>query len=298
MPTMTDLRKARDFMQTHARLLDRRRFDLLFGDGDAEGALGALAGYRNADGGFGWALEPDLRSPTSQPAGALHAFEVLEEVAPATSPCAAPLCDWLASISLDDGGMPFALAGADDTGSASFWAEADHTRSSLHITSAVAGMAHRVAVHDPVVREHPWLERATDYCLRTIAALERPPFAIEFMFMLQFLDAVHETRPEAASQLERLRGFLPESGALSVAGGIEGETLHPLDVSPLPDRPLRALFADDLIERDLDRLAAEQRDDGGWDFDFARWTPAAELDWRGYVTVRALTILRAHGRLA
>jgi hypothetical protein len=37
-------------------------------DGDAtDGALAALDAYRNADGGFGWGLEPDVRAPGSQP---------------------------------------------------------------------------------------------------------------------------------------------------------------------------------------------------------------------------------------
>ena len=64
-----DLAAAR-FMTTHARLGDRQRFDLVTGRRDPAGVLAALAGYRNADGGYGWGLEPDLRSPESQPVGA------------------------------------------------------------------------------------------------------------------------------------------------------------------------------------------------------------------------------------
>lgn len=101
---MIELEGASAFMDMHARRIDRRRFDLLFGDGDPEAAIAALAGYANPDGGFGWALEPDLRSASSQPVGAVHAFEVLEEIAPSTSPLAARLCDWLESVSLPDGG--------------------------------------------------------------------------------------------------------------------------------------------------------------------------------------------------
>src|SRR3954471_6239681 len=104
-----DLTKAADFMATHARILDRRRFELITGRSDHAAVLAALDGYRNPDGGYGWGPEPDLRSPQSQPAAAAHAFELLEEIAPASAPQAAALCDWLDSIALPDGGLPFAL---------------------------------------------------------------------------------------------------------------------------------------------------------------------------------------------
>src|SRR5262245_19223458 len=105
-----DIRAATEFMAGHARVLDRRRFEHLQGETDnGAGVLAALDGYRNPDGGYGWGLEPDLRSPGSQPAAALHAFETFEEVAPVTSPHAAVLCDWLDSVTLPDGGLPLAL---------------------------------------------------------------------------------------------------------------------------------------------------------------------------------------------
>jgi hypothetical protein len=280
-------------MQTHARLLDRRRFELVTGGGDADAAVAALNAYANADGGYGWALEPDLRDPGSQPAGALHAFEVFEEIAPATSPSAARLCDWLESISLDDGGMPFALAGAGGPGTGSWWAGADHSSSSLHITSAVCGIAHRIAGHDPAVAGHGWLERATDFCLREIDALDRPLFAIELMFVLRFLDAVHDGSAEADRRLELVAGQIPASGTMPVTGGAEGEAIRPLDFAPRPGRRLRALFDPGVVAADLERLAGEQLEDGGWDVDWRPVSPASALEWRGYVTVQAVTVLSA-----
>src|SRR5829696_1657235 len=151
-----DLPSAVSFLATHGRVLDRHRLALLLGDDDPAGALAALDGYRNPDGGYSWGLEPDLRAPESQPAGALHAFEVFGEAAPTVSPRATELCDWLDSATLADGGLPFALPVADPAGCASFWAEADSTTSSLHITTAVAAAGVRVARHDPAVARHPW----------------------------------------------------------------------------------------------------------------------------------------------
>jgi hypothetical protein len=290
---MIDLDRAAEFMRTHARLLDRRRFELLWGDGSAEAVLAALSAYRNPDGGFGYGLEPDLRSAISQPSAALHAFEVLAEVGPETGEMAVRLCDWAGSVSFEDGSLPFAFAMDDGAGSAPFWANADEAEPSLWMTSAVCGPAHRVAAHDPAVAEHPWLAKATDYCLAQTAALDEPPFAIAFMFILQFLDASHDQRPESARELARLGAMLPESGTLPVPGGSEGEELSPLDLSPIPDRPLRAVFSPDAIAADLDRVENGQQEDGGWLVDFASYSPQAALEWRGYTTVWALTALGA-----
>jgi hypothetical protein len=290
-----DLSAARDFMATHARLLDRRRFELLDGHSEPSGVLAALDGHRNSDGGYGWGLEPDLRSPESQPGAALHAFEVFEDIAPATAPQAAALCEWLDSVTLPDGGLPMALPLGMTAGSGPWWATADPAVSSLQITAVVAAAAHRVAAHDPAVAAHPWLQRATRYCLNAIAAIDRAPFAYVLAFSVHFLDAVYDSLREAGELLRHLGSHIPSDGRLRVQGGTENELMYPLDVAPYPDRPARELFTADVISADLDRLAALQQDDGGWIVDFLAISPAGSLDWRGYATVRAIDILRRNG---
>ena len=104
-----DTAAAASFLATHGRVLDRRRLERLLGDPGTDAVLAALDGYRNPDGGYGWGLEPDLRSPESQPTAAMHAFEVMAEIGPATTPRAVELCDWLHGCSLPDGGLPLAL---------------------------------------------------------------------------------------------------------------------------------------------------------------------------------------------
>jgi hypothetical protein len=294
-----DLSAANDFMATHARILDRRRFELLNGQRDPSAVLAAVDGYRNGDGGYGWGLEPDLRSPQSQPAGALHAFEAFEDIAPATAPHAAALCDWLESITLPDGGLPFALPLGMTAGSGPWWTAADLSVSSLQITAAVTAAAHRVAAHDPAVAGHPWLQRATDYCLRAIESIEEPPFAYVLAFSVHLLDAVHDSRPDRADALlDRLCAYVPDDGKVLVRGGTEDEMLRPLDLAPHPDRPARRLLSAEVVAADLDRLVAGQRDDGGWTVDYLKISPAGSLDWRGHATVRAISVLRENGTIA
>jgi hypothetical protein len=293
-----DLAATRDFMAAHARILDRRRFELLTGRTDPSAVLAALRAYRNPDGGYGYGLEPDLRAPESQPAAALHAFEVFADIAPVTAPDAAELCDWLDAVALPDGGLPFALPIEDPGGSAPFWAFADPHAFSLQITAIVAANANRVAAHDPAVAAHPWLARATSCCLAAIDALEAAPAAYELAFAVRLLDAVHDHDAAAPALLARLGEYVPRDGRLRVVGGLPDETLWPIDLAPDPGRPARTILDEAAVAADLERLAAEQGEDGGWSVDFQSYSAAAALEWRGYATVRALSVLRDNAMIA
>lgn len=284
-------------MAGHSRLLDRRRYELFRGDGSAAAAVDALTAYRNPDGGYGSGLEPDLRSSSSQPVCALHAFEVFEEIGPDTVPDAPALCDWLGSITRPDGGLPFGLPMTDSAGSAPFFADVDATKSSLHMTAMLAAIAHRVARHDKAVQDHEWLATATEHSMRRIRDVDGPGHALEFRYALQFLDTVHDLVPGADAELRRLGAFIPASGSMSVEGGVDGEAMNPLDFAPLPDRPVRAFFPTDAIDAELDKLAAEQHEDGGWRTDWGSFSPAGAFEWPGWATVRALHLLRANSRL-
>jgi hypothetical protein len=291
-----DLAAAADFLAGSARVLDRRRFGLLFGDGDVAPVLAAVDGYRNPDGGYGWGLEPDLRSRTSQPGGALHAFEVFTDVGAEASDRAVELADWLTSVTLPDGGLPFALPVPDPAACAPFWAGADPTTSSLQITAIVARAAHRAAARIPALAAHPWLARATAFCVAAVAD-PGPAHPMELAFAVQFLDVAARSVSEAGDALDRLRTQVPADGMLHVTGGAEDEFMRPLDFAPSPGGPARTLFAHAVVEAELERLAAGQQPDGGWRVDFDSYSPAATLEWRGYRTVEALCLLRDNGVL-
>ena len=87
-------------------------------------------------------------------------------------------------------------------------------------------------------------------------------------FACAFLDAVpDEQRARAAIVSLTAR---VDISAVAPVGGVEGEALRPLDLSPRPGSRSRRLFSEDQIEAHLDAVESEQQQDGGWMFD---WRP-------------------------
>lgn len=276
---------AENFVWSAARLVDRHRYTLLFADGTAEAVVDALRGYKNADGGFGHALEPDLRCPSSQPAPTLYALEMLLEAAAIDSELARGARGWIASIAEPEGGIPMVLPGFEGYPHSPWMA----LEPGSFLTLALAAVLHAGRVHGDA-----WLARATDWCWSSIETQERPRgYWLEFA--CRFLDAVPDD-DRANAALDSLASRIDPS-AFSPSGGVEGEALGPLDISPRPRSRSRALFSEDQIEAHLTAVEAEQQQDGGWMFDWLAWSPAQTNDWRGTVTIRALTWLRDNGRL-
>src|SRR5262249_30417760 len=113
--------QAGNFVSSSARLLERRLFAFHFERGDAVGVIEALSAYRNPDGGSGWGLEPDKRDPASQPQDAQFALEVMDAVGALDCLLVPDLCDWLVTVTTDEGGVPFALPSLNDHPHAPWW---------------------------------------------------------------------------------------------------------------------------------------------------------------------------------
>jgi hypothetical protein len=281
----TDPAAAEQFIWSAARLLDRHRYAMMFADDPAEAILDALRGYRNPDGGFGHGLEPDLRCPSSQPAPMLYALEILNETRAADSELGRGARAWIDRVAERDGGIPMALPGYEAYPHAP-WFEPS---SGSFLTLALAAVVHASGSAD-----EEWLPRATDWCWRAIATNDQPR-GYWLKYACAFLDAVPDedrAREAIASLATRV-----DPSAVAPVGGAEGEALRPLDLSPLPGSRSRGLVGDAQIEAHLDAVESEQEEDGGWMFDWPAWSPAQTTDWRGIVTIRALTWLRDNGRL-
>src|SRR5919108_2780930 len=107
-----DIQAAERFIYANARLLERHRLAVLLHGASAAPVLQTLRGYRNPDGGFGHALEPDVRAPQSEPASTSDALHILAEIGALGDPMVADAAAWIGTIAHADGGVPFVMSTA------------------------------------------------------------------------------------------------------------------------------------------------------------------------------------------
>ncbi|GAA3162845.1 hypothetical protein GCM10010451_08520 [Streptomyces virens] len=298
-PPQGPLARAERFVWLTARVLEQHLFAYHFRDGGADPVGAALEAYRNADGGYGHGLEPDLRGPVSQPLHTARALRVLDAVGRCGGRRAEDVCRYLTSVSTPDGALPAIHPGQRGYPAAPFVPVEDDPPGSLLATGPVVGLLHRNEVW------HAWLFRATDFCLQAVESLERShPYEVEAA--VAFLDhAPDRARAEAAAdrlgrlvRRQRLAVLDPDDlDAYPVAPGYApGEHHFPHDYARTPRSLARAWFTDEEMERSLDFLAAEQQEDGGWPIRWRQWAPAPAMEARPMVTIDALHTLEAYGR--
>ena len=270
---------AAHFIWLTARVIDQRRFAYLFGDGTADGVRAALAAYRNPEGGYGWALEPDGRGPASHPLHALTALSILDEIGAVTP----EICDRLDAPPAEDAASyPRAP-----------WFPEDASALALLPTAGIAGVLLRNGIR------HPYVERAAAFCRAAVDSLTTThPY--EAGAVVTYLDATKDE--EAAARLGRIvreAGLvdLPGRPVARPEGYAEGEMHRPYDYAPTPDSLARRWFTDAEMATALDRLEADQEADGGWPIHFRSWAPGISLEWRPVATIHALKVLRAYGRM-
>jgi hypothetical protein len=274
------------FIWNNARLLERRLFSFLFKGGAREHVIAALAAYQNDDGGFGNALEPDKRTPSSQPIDQEVALRILDDVGFDTK-IAEDICDFLMSITTDEGGVPFVLPSVRDAPRAEWWNTEDNPPASINPTASIAGLLHKYKF------QHVWLEKATEYSWRKIEEL-KDASEHDLLCLAIFLEHVPD-RNRAEKAFPKIGEQVKEQTAFDLQA--PGYTFKPLTWAPTPDSICRSLFEDSQVDSHLEALATQHQEDGGWPISWPAISPACEMEYRGVVTIGALKTLKAYGYL-
>jgi len=292
------LAAGRAFLEREGRLVERRLAATLFDGAPAAGVIDALRGYRNPDGGFGHGLEPDKRCPDSLPIDVESAFEIMLVAGAVDEAMVLYACDWLAEVAAPDGAVPLSFPVIEAHPRAEHWSEWTYVPG-LNPTAGLAGRLHRMGV------DHPWLDRATEWCW---SRLGRGSGGVPQK------DSGFDEDAHSLREVLLFLAHVPDRARAEAAGSSVGDWLAqarwyradpddpsygvtPLDFAPEPGGPWSHLFDDALIERHLDGLQRDQQADGSWAITWEPPGTASTLEWRGILTLWALRVLRAYGRL-
>lgn len=290
-----DVDRARTFIRSEARLLERRLAEVHL-DHDMSavpGAVAALAAHRNADGGLGHGLEPDVRGPESQPLFLDFAAEVLDslaveagaDVTAAARDLLGGASSFLAGVATPEGGLPIVLPSVAKHARAAHWGDGSFP-AGLNPTAALVGRFRAFGI------EAAWIEPAARFCWDRIEAPGGVEDAHTALCVMRFLETDPDReRADAAydalgSRLDELALFQPRPS--------DDYGLTPLHFAPTPGSPRRRFFADVAVDAHLEALAAGQQSDGGWSLSWEAPGPTAEREWRGVVTLQALRVLTAY----
>jgi hypothetical protein len=283
----SSLERAAEFIWRNARLLERTLFAREFLGGPPGAVITALMAYRNTDGGFGNALEPDVRAPGSMPLHCEQALWVLREAEIRDAGLAMGVCDYLSSVAEPNGRVEIVSEELKLYPRAAHWTSS-FSPDSPNPTAGLVGLLRFQAI------EHRWLTDAARWCeQRFERALEDAHEAVCAMRFFEHANdrkRAQETAVKIASAVGRARSF--RADPFSSEYGIT-----PLQLCPTPDSIARPAFPDVVLNAHLDALAARQQDDGGWPITWVPPSQAAQCEWRGRLTYEALRSLHSWDRI-
>ena len=284
-----DFEKAVQFIWGNARLLERAVYAYRFEQAPAERILSVLKTYQDADGGFGQALEPDLRAPQSQPLFVEFGLRLLYECKLRDAELAYRVCDFLALHADLQQGIPTIFPSSQNYPRAAHWNDPGAQQRSLDRLIGLVGLANWQGI------QHPWLQQAVESCFETLIKTHyTEAHTLQNAFCL--LESLPD-RPETPALFDRLGRELLKAEFFCAEAPVSGYCLTPLHFASRPDSFCRRLFTEKQLDGHLKQLEGEQDQDGGWPIAWQPPSEAAKCEWRAFRTLDALSTLHAYGRI-
>ncbi len=304
---------AERFLLHEARDVERALFRFQFGGGRRDDVLTALAEYQNDDGGFGRAIEPDVRAPDSSPYATEVGLAILADTGcPGDESAARRAVRYLATqYDPVERGWSILPSSAQDHPRAPWWDDrgGDGPFGNLRETFDNFAIIPRVHLVDLLHRfdtedSIPDAASLVENVLRSIVDADAGGLGgggTALRSSLSLIDNERVVHPIKDRAMEHLEGMIPRVLSFDPS---EWNTFcaAPLNVFPTPSPLVQGAVAE-AVERHLDFVVESQREEGYWEptWTWMGWYPdaweAAHKEWRGVVTLENLRILHAYGRL-
>ena len=310
MKKLTDAQfaRARDFLHSQARPFEKTIFELEFEEGSLDAVLSELVKFQNSNGGFGQALEPDMRTPTSS---ALCTEMGLRYLAKRGIPVDHPMTGAAVKYLLDSFNADTQVwrVVSQDTNNyahAPWWHDEAGSLARTFDNFLVIPRAGILAALNYYAELVPaeWLAAVTEQTVRDIESLEMEQFGGGGDTLVYAL-RLAETPGLATHLKSRLMSLLREVADIVVTRDPQAWSSYaipPLKLAPTPSSSVADLLAEDL-QIHLDYLIEQQTADGTWEPTWSwgenypeDWDNARQ-EWRGILTLDNLISLRAYNRI-
>lgn len=298
--SMKEHAAAVEYLKKQARPLEKALYEYQFERASAEPAVFALSAFQNADGGFGNALEPDMRLPDSSVIATSTAFQHFRALGLRDDhPMVAAASRWLnAQYLADEKRWRIMPANVDDAPHAPWWQPGgDLWNSRVNPTAEILGYLYEYPAHFDAARRDELTQHLADYLnahddtmemhdlLCYVALVENP--AVPETVKLKFLPKLKRI---ADKTVERSPAKWPEY------------TIPPLAIINAPDSPFIEQFKNELPQN-FEFMLGWRSDDGAWHpnwqwgDDVTLWAQV-DREWAGVLTLNNLKKLRAFGMIA
>jgi len=306
--TQAQFDRAGAYLKTQSRPLEGALFEHYFEGAAVDNVLTQLAKFQNPDGGFGRAMEPDMRSPSSSALATEMGLRILGELdLPGGHPLVSAALKYLLEsidpqektwrvVPLDVNDHPHAPWWHDEEGSLA------RTFGDYLLIPRAGILACLYTYADWVPRD--WLQEITRATVADLLAMDPAHFTgggDALVYLLRLVETPGLPASVRDQVIHRLRGWAAGVVARDPAQWSQ-YAAPPVKLAPRPEAATAGVLADCLPVH-LDYLIEGQHPEGFWDVTWA-WSRYPDIweiarhEWRGVLTLETLTALKAFGRIA
>lgn len=287
--------KARAFMKSEARPLERALFEYEFENGSARRVLEELKTFQNEDGGFGHGLESDVRCTESSAYATTIAFQTLSVLNETDTDMVDKALNYLVrTYQSEQKGWEIIPRAAEEAPRAFWWEYGAFNDHWGNPNAEIAGylIDYRMKLSDE------WVNTVVDEAIRYLQ--EKSDLA-EMHEMLCYVRLADRLTHEQYQQIESKLDQFISNCVIANPEEREGYCAVPLQVLQSPNSRYYERFAT-YIPTDLDTLIEQQGEDGAWAPNWAwgryeeQWQQA-KTEWKGVITLNNLRVLRNFERL-
>jgi hypothetical protein len=302
--------KAKNFIKSSARGLERSRWEFEFDNGSKESVLMQLKAYQNKDGGFGNGIEPDFWLPHSSPMATWMAGKILMDIgADNNVQMVKSMISYLVHTNhIETGIWDSVLPENNEFPHAPWWHWQEDVQENWMFNPSAelaAYLVHWSSDRSKAV-EIGWnsIEKAVNHLMNKS---EMDKHEINNYQHLIKIMKPHESYFETKLQYslesvsEKIMTLAEQCVDKDVSTWTEGYKPLPLDFIDNPDHPLCERFGT-LVEKNLDLYIEQMSEDGIWDISWS-WGSypenfeVAKRYWKGILAVNRYKQLKAFGYL-